>query len=128
MRQREDLGADPQAGVLRGGSVDIEANLAILDQEPDHAAACGEGISFTDRENVGRGRRIQNVTELLRITLDNARRSRAGKGLIPFDTANEQWTPTDGSRLEKMLSRVCRGAFADNYDDEGISCAESVFR
>src|SRR5712671_4026114 len=126
MRQREDLGADPQAGVLRGGSVHVKANLAILDEEADHAAACGEGISFTDRENVGRSRRIQNVTELLRITLDNERRPRACKGLIPFDSANEQWTSTDGSRLEKMLSRVRRRPFADDDYDERISCAESI--
>jgi hypothetical protein len=120
-RQRQDLGAHPQAGELSGGSVHVEAHFAILDKEPNNAAASREILAFTDRENAGGRGRIENAMESLWVALDYKRRARAGKRLIPADTVNPQWPISDGSRLEKVFGGIRRRAFANNDNDERIS-------
>src|ERR1700694_1154407 len=104
--QREELGADPQAGGLCGSSVHVEAHLAILDEEPNHASASREIIAFTDRENAGSRSCIENAMELLRVALDDERRAHPGERLIPLSPANDHWPVSDRLRFEKLLSGV----------------------
>jgi hypothetical protein len=105
---------------LRGGSIHIEAYLAIQNEEPDHTAAGGEFFSFTDRENAGSGCRIENAMQLLGVPLDYDGRAGTSQRLVPLDAENGHWSFSDRLRLEKQLGGVRRGAFSDNQDDERI--------
>ena len=81
LRQREQLRADLEPGGVRHAHVDVEAHLALLDDEADHAAVAGELRPFADGEH---GRRREAAA---RRDAASPRRSR---------TRGRAWTPASG--------------------------------
>src|SRR6266850_4277734 len=68
-----ELGADLEPGALYGRHIDVEADLLVLHAERDLAAAGGEVIDLTDRQD---GRAVETLED--------------GGEAVPFRGADEQ--------------------------------------